>query len=100
MQSLVGDRLLKLFLKRKRRRVRHAGSGQVESKPESERALTGLPERTSDQSMNGAVQSQSEGGTQGLGGETKVPGELDSNNEFMAEDAAPVSGDDLDGGTA
>ncbi len=98
MQSLVGDRLLKLFLKRSRRWLRRAGTEQVESRPESEGALAGLPERTSDHSTNGVVQSQSEGGQQGVCGETQVPNEPHGNKDFLVEHAAPVSSDDMEGG--
>ena len=100
MQSLMGDRLLKLFLKRSRRRVLPADSEGVESKAESEGTLTGLPESTSNDSTKRVGQSQSEGGPQGLCGDAQVLDELDTNTEFPAEDADPASSDDLEGGAA
>ncbi len=95
MQSLMGNRLLKLFLKRSPRRLRRA-----ESKAESEGTLTALPERTLDDSTKHVVQSKSEDGHQGLCDDAQVSDELDKNTEFLAEDAAPVSSDDREGGEA
>ena len=44
MQSLMGDRLLKLFLKRSRRRLRPAGPEQAESKSGRETPESSLPD--------------------------------------------------------
>ncbi len=97
MQSLMGDRILKWFLKSSARRLRRSSSKRVESEPESERALTVLPETTSDHSTTDVVQPQSEDGPQDRCGETQVPDELESNSDFLAEDAALVSSDRMQG---
>jgi hypothetical protein len=96
----MGGRLLKLFLKSTRRRLRRAGSKELESIPESEGALTGLPERMSDHGTNGVLQPQPEGGQHGACDEIQAPNELNCRNEFLAADAAPVSSDDTKGGKA
>ncbi len=97
MQSLMGDRLLKWFLNSSRRRFRRTSSERAESKSESEGALPGLPGRTSDDSTKGVVQSQSESKPQSLCGEPEAPDELDSNNEFLTEEAVPAGSDDMEG---
>ncbi len=98
MQSLMGNRLLELFLKSTRRRGWRTRSERAESKAESEGALAGLPDRTSDHSTDGVVHSQSDGGQQGGCGETQVPNEPHGNKDFLVEHAAPVSSDDMEGG--
>ncbi len=97
MQSLMGDRLLKWFLNSSRRRFRRDGAEQAEAILASEAAPTGLPGRTSDDSTKGVVQSQSDGGPQSLCGEPETSDELDSNDEFLAEDAVPASSEGSQG---
>jgi hypothetical protein len=48
MQSLMGDRLLKWFLNRSRRRFRRADSAQAESKPEIKAAPNSVLEEAGD----------------------------------------------------
>ncbi len=86
MQSLMGDRLLKLFLKSTRRRMRRSGSEQVESKPEREGALTGLPERILDHSTKGVLQSQSEPDPQCSRGQTPAADETCTDNKDLVDD--------------
>ncbi len=86
MQSLMGDRLLKLFLKRSRRRLRRAVSEQVESRPEREGALAGLPERSLDHSTKGVVPSQSEPDPQCSRGQTLAADETSRDTEDAVDD--------------